>query len=363
MAEVSFFKPVDDKTLEIQRLRKYAEAMRSQSAQPQGTEVVSGFAVKQSPLAGLARALQSGMAGMSERSADTAEKEQSANRAKLMAQAMGVYSKDPQAAAAILGQDPALAADAMKMGMGYADEQRKNALDLQKAEKEAALKRDLANMRISGSAGGGTIDPETGAFIPTYSNKPLPAPALKMQNEALASMAGAKDISNNAKLLIDQVQNGQLELGPVENIISKGRNLVGLSNANSQNFANMNATLEKIRNDSLRLNKGVQTEGDAQRAFNEVLASLNDPVVFKNAMEKLNAINERGAELQRQMVMSTRENYNVAPYDFEKINSIQAGVNPEMGAAVNETPRDKAIRLMKERGATPEQIQRALAGK
>jgi hypothetical protein len=100
------------------------------------------------------------------------EKEAQASRAKLYAEAMGMYGTDPNASAQILMQDPATMDAGLKLGTSYADEQRKNAFDLQRAETEsasknaqwerdAALKRELAAMR-SGSI---SVDPETGEMV------------------------------------------------------------------------------------------------------------------------------------------------------------------------------------------------------
>lgn len=48
---------------EIQRRQKFSEMLMEQGKQPQGTEVVGGVAVKQSPMAALARALTQGVGG------------------------------------------------------------------------------------------------------------------------------------------------------------------------------------------------------------------------------------------------------------------------------------------------------------
>lgn len=345
MVDVSFFDPA--KEAEVKRRRAYAQAVAQQSQQPQNTEVVGGYAVQQSPLASLAKALGQGFAGYENNQADNLEAGIGKQRQELLANAVGQLGTDPKAAAQMLLQDPQsqdiglkLYGNAMDRESDMAKYDRDRANDLEKYnreradkvsdfDKDAKLKKEIANIRANSAQGGGyTVDPETGATVPVYSNKPLPIGALKLQNEAIDSLGASQNISDNAQQIIGQLDSGQLDLGPIANLLSKGKNMIGMSDQNSQNFSNMQTTLEKIRNDTLRLNKGVQTEGDAERALNEVINSTSDPKVFKNAMEKLNSINERGAELQKLQVNNVRSNYNASPYDFDKVGALPKAVAP-----------------------------------
>jgi len=64
-----------DKKDKIDRRRQLAKILMEQGQQPSGTEVISGYAVKQSPLAGLARALTQGVGAYQGASADRMEDE------------------------------------------------------------------------------------------------------------------------------------------------------------------------------------------------------------------------------------------------------------------------------------------------
>ena len=68
---VSFYQAKDPA---IERKRRLAQVLMEQEQQPQGTEVISGVAVKQSPLSGLAKALTQGVGGMQERQAEEMER-------------------------------------------------------------------------------------------------------------------------------------------------------------------------------------------------------------------------------------------------------------------------------------------------
>jgi hypothetical protein len=71
----------------------------------------------------------------------------------------------------------------------------------------------------------------------------------------------------------------------------------------------------KLINDSLRLNKGIQTEGDAQRAAKE----LGDASTTKSAyaaMLDLMRINETAKRMKEQSINSRRERYRLSPLDL-----------------------------------------------
>jgi hypothetical protein len=145
--------------------------------------------------------------------------------------------------------------------------------------------------------------------------KPLPVGALKMQQEAADAIGIAGGIQADLGAVLGQIESGELQLGPVRNLVNAGKNLAGLSDQGSKNFASLKATLEKLRNDSLRLNKGVQTDGDAQRAWNELLANINDPGVVTQRLREIQALNERAVEAHEMNLDMVRGNYGAPPID------------------------------------------------
>lgn len=143
----------------------------------------------------------------------------------------------------------------------------------------------------------------------------LPTSALKMQQEELDALGVASTIQADLGAIKEQIDKGQLELGPVKNLISAGRNMAGLSDENSRNYGTFKSTLEKLRNDSLRLNNGVQTEGDAIRAWNELLANINDQKLVSRRLGEIQKINERAANLRKMQIDSIRSNFGVDPIE------------------------------------------------
>lgn len=161
--------------------------------------------------------------------------------------------------------------------------------------------------------------------------KPLPTTALKLQNEALDIIGTANGINADLNQVEKQLETNKLKLGPVENLKSQALNAAGFSTPESRNFASFRATLEKQRNDSLRLNKGVQTEGDAQRAWNELFNNLNDKQVVKQRLQEIQKINKRGADLQKLQVDQIRANYGAAPVDFTQFENRPAALGNSNG--------------------------------
>lgn len=183
--------------------------------------------------------------------------------------------------------------------------------------------RSNARMAANGSA-------------PAKPAKPLPVGALKMQQEAMDAIGTAGGINADLGAVLGQLDSGALQLGPVKNIIGQGRNMLGMSDQNSKNLASFRATIEKLRNDSLRLNKGVQTDGDAQRAWNELLDNINDPGVVKQRLLEIQALNQRAVEAHEMNLDMVRSNYGAGEVD----TTSRSAPKPAIGAGVKTIKTD-----------------------
>lgn len=179
-------------------------------------------------------------------------------------------------------------------------------------EEQAALRRELA---ADASADRRMIAGMMDARREQKNVPKLPTSALKMQQEELDAIGTSGTINADLDAFKEQIETGKLKLGPVQNLLAKGKNIVGASDESSRNLASFQASLEKLRNDSLRLNKGVQTEGDAQRAWNELVANINDPALVKQRLGEIKRINERGANLRKMNIDAIRSNFGVEPMD------------------------------------------------
>lgn len=153
---------------------------------------------------------------------------------------------------------------------------------------------------------------QNGVWVKIGNNKLNPG-LQKEEDADIGAIQGAVGMNGMLDKTAGQIQDGGLNLGLVQNTMARLKNFVGASDESSRNFASFRANLEKLRNDSLRLNKGVQTEGDAQRAWNELFTNLNDKDLVMQRLNEIEAINERAIANRRQVIENRRSSQNVGP--------------------------------------------------
>lgn len=204
-------------------------------------------------------------------------------------------------------------AKAMSMKEQLANKWKQLDYDLNSNKFEYQQVNDAANRGVT-MRGQNMIDNRAANPV-AKPGKPMPAAALRMQQDELDAIATATSINADIGAVEQQIKNGKLNLGPLDNVMAKGRNMAGLSNESSRNYATFQATLEKLRNDSLRLNKGVQTDGDSQRAWNELLTNINDPKVVAQRLGEIKKINQRAANIREMNVENIRNNYGAGPLE------------------------------------------------
>lgn len=197
----------------------------------------------------------------------------------------------------------------------------------------------------------------------------LPTQALRLQQAEVDAIGTSAAIKADLGRVIEQLSPSvdaktgaakppALQLGLFNNAVGSARNYIGMSDENSRNLGSFKATLEKLRNDSLRLNKGVQTEGDAVRAWNEILANPNDQEFVKKRLAEVQEINDRAIDLRKMNIDNIRRNYGAPPLDTsgqevvrpaignapaspKGTGGVPAGVDPNVWAVM--TPQEKAL--------------------
>jgi hypothetical protein len=157
--------------------------------------------------------------------------------------------------------------------------------------------------------------------------KPIPATALKMQQESLDAIGTANSINADLDAITTQIDSGKLSFGPMSNLANSAMNATGFSSEESRNFASFKSNLEKLRNDPLRLNKGVQTDGDAQRAWNELFTNINDTKLVQQRLGEIKRLNERAVQLRKLDIDAVRTNYGHEPLDVSGYEKQPATLN------------------------------------
>jgi len=157
--------------------------------------------------------------------------------------------------------------------------------------------------------------------------QPLPPTISKTIADNINLMGTSKGISKDMAALEKQLNSKSLDLGFWANMGNwvKNQDFVPFykTDKESANFASFKSTLEKLRNDSLRLNNGVQTDGDAQRAWSELFQNITSPVAVKQRLKEIKAINQRAMQLRKMEVDFYNKEYKRDPFDLDSLPSQQ----------------------------------------
>lgn len=167
--------------------------------------------------------------------------------------------------------------------------------------------------------------------------KPLPVGALKIQEENLDAIGSVSGINSDLSSFVKQIDSGALNLGVMANALGSAKNFAGLSDEQSRNLQSFKSTLEKMRNTSLLLNKGVQTDGDAQRAWNELVTNINDPQVVRQRLIEIQALNARAAKLRMAKNNVLRRNYGAQEMDYSPYLNQDTAINTGSAPAAKPT--------------------------
>jgi hypothetical protein len=165
----------------------------------------------------------------------------------------------------------------------------------------------------------GPVVPNGGYVIPG-TEKPLPADTRK----AIATAREAIQIGTTIdKDLLDfqtKIENGTMQLGPLSNMYAEGANAGYLpSTKSAEAYGSFNAALTRLQNESLRLNTGVQTDGDAKRAWGELIANLGNQQYVLARLKEIREINRRGAQLQYEKMQASSQEFGREVEPFENI--------------------------------------------
>jgi len=135
--------------------------------------------------------------------------------------------------------------------------------------------------------------------------KVLPAGALKMEGENITAAYESANLASQVDSQIKSLINSKINFSPVKNVQLATASALGSTDPEVLAYNDFNQFKTKLVNDTLRLNKGTQTEGDAVRAANELTnaRSTQDAV---RSLQKIRDINAKAVAMQNQIVASRR---------------------------------------------------------
>ncbi|ARS48377.1 hypothetical protein PSMEN_08255 [Ectopseudomonas mendocina] len=175
------------------------------------------------------------------------------------------------------------------------------------------------------------------------SNKPaqMSASVQRLEDDDISAIGSARTMNSELARIDNQIANGELDLGLITNASSMAANALGIGGQNARNYASLNSTLEKLRNESLRLNTGVQTEGDAQRAWNELVTNLKSPELVRQRLAEIRALNDRAMGIRQGIINNRRAAQGADPLD---VNAVLGTEDAEVTPSRN-TPAGRPVAI------------------
>ena len=124
----------------------------------------------------------------------------------------------------------------------------------------------------------------------------------------------------DAREFIKMIDTGKLTFGVLDRVGDFVENIVG-GTEESINSNQFRTFLQRLRNAQLRLNKGVQTEGDAKRAMQEMIdvGDTNNASTIRAGLVNLQNRNEVHSKWLENVIQQRRKAQNVPPFDFSEL--------------------------------------------
>jgi len=196
-----------------------------------------------------------------------------------------------------------------------ADAARARASDASAANSYASASRTRQATGIDAAEFGmkraGQWNPGGASSAAGAGQKPLPVGALKELLGVEEALGSTQVMSDIIQKHTGRLNDGSLQISPLNAALAWGRTKVGQATGGDVAINEWEADKTKLVNESLRLNKGVQTEGDAQRAVAELMGA-NDGATASRALRRLAELNARAVELQQRKAGLINENYGRA---------------------------------------------------
>lgn len=129
------------------------------------------------------------------------------------------------------------------------------------------------------------------------------ANARETRNEEDMQLAEASEgLARRVQNVQQQIQTGAFNLSPTAIAGYELDLTLGRNNPEAAQYGLFRSNVQEFVNENLRLNKGTQTEGDAQREGQAVLRNLNNPGYVVARMKEMQARNEQRSAQARQRV-------------------------------------------------------------
>lgn len=147
--------------------------------------------------------------------------------------------------------------------------------------------------------------------IEESSFKETPSWLGKAEFESFDRIGGARGLVEDTTKYINKFAQGQVPVGVFESPYTATKAALGVNDEDVTAYKDFARFKKQLVNESLRLNKGVQTEGDAQRAAAE-FESARSEADHIAAMTRLRQVNQRAISNELEKVRLGREGAGVS---------------------------------------------------
>lgn len=149
------------------------------------------------------------------------------------------------------------------------------------------------------------------------STKPLPTGVQKAEDEDFGAIDTASNILTETQGFMELIDKDKLSFSPLAGVTDDLSLMFGGGDEETLNRQSFDLFLKRLRGASLRLNKGTQTEGDAERALQEIINNRNNTKAVRKALQDLQRANERAVEERKRNINRRRKAQGAEAFSFD----------------------------------------------
>jgi hypothetical protein len=143
-------------------------------------------------------------------------------------------------------------------------------------------------------------------------NKPLPANLAKSEEEDFDIAKDATNLATDSYNYINRIKLGEIKFSLKDRASIAARRAFGSEDSDVVARDEYDKFIKRLTNETLRLNKGVQTDFDYKNALEEIKTS-ESPTVVANTLNKLVELNSRRVQNANESILRRRANANYGP--------------------------------------------------
>jgi hypothetical protein len=195
------------------------------------------------------------------------------------------------------------------------EELRQRGADAKELQKQrAADKREADAQRLADkrAADAQRLEDKREAKALADSLKPLPTVVAKAEDAEYEQATAAINLAKEADKYLSIIRSGEIKFGPLDRALISIRGAAGSEDAQVVARNDFERFRTRLINESLRLNKGTQTNDDAIRATNE-LKSAESMADAGKSIETLRRINADRAKDAEESIKRRRANNKLPP--------------------------------------------------